>query len=179
MHPDPIYSTVCALALAAILATTATYKLRAPRRLARQLDDYGLLPQALLVSFARLIPLLEATLALTLLLPMSRAWAALGTATLLAGYAFAIAINLWRGRRDMDCGCSGPNQSQPLRPLLLLRNAALVALALIAAQTPLAREMGAADLALSILASVTLLLLYTGSDTLLANASNLRALNGK
>jgi len=179
MHPDPIYPAVCALALAAILATAASHKLRAPRRFARQLEDYALLPQALLAPFTRLIPLLEAVLALALLLPATRTWAAFGTAALLAAYALAIAINLWRGRRDMDCGCSGPNQSQPLRPALLLRNAGLVALALIAAHTPLAREMGAADLMLSILASATLLLLYTAIDTLLANAPNLRALNGK
>jgi len=179
MHPDPIYPTICALALAVILVTAASHKLRAPRRFARQLDDYALLPQVLLTLFTRLIPLLESALALTLLLPATRTWAAFGTAALLAAYALAIAINLWRGRRDMDCGCSGPNQPQPLRPVLLLRNAGLVALALIAAQPPLAREMGAADLMLSILASATLLLLYTAIDTLLANAPNLRALNGK
>jgi len=179
MHPDPIYPTVCALTLAAILATAATHKLRTPQRFARQLDDYALLLQPLLAPFTRLIPLLEATLALALLLPMSRTWAALGTAALLVAYALAIGINLWRGRRDMDCGCSGPNQSQPLRPVLLLRNAGLVILALVAAQTPLTREMGAVDLALSILASATLLLLYTASNTLLANVPHLRTLNGK
>jgi len=179
MYLDPIYSTVCALVLAAILATAATHKLRAPRQFTRQLGNYALLPQILLAPFTRLIPLLEASLALTVLLPASRTWAAIATAVLMAGYALAIGINLWRGRHDMECGCSGPNQSQPLRPLLLLRNAGLIALALLAAQTPLAREMGAADLMLSIFASATLLLLYTASDTLLANAPHLRMLNGK
>jgi len=179
MPPDPLYTTVCALALAVILASAATHKLRAPAWFARQLDDYALLPQALLAPFARLIPLLEAALALALLLPASRIWAAAGTAALLALYALGIAINLWRGRRDMDCGCSGPGQSQPLRPALLLRNAGLIALALIAAWPPLPRPLGVADMLVTVIASAVLVLLHTATDTLLANAPRLGALNGK
>jgi len=179
MQPDPIYPTVCALALAVILASAAAHKLRAPARFARQLGDYALLPQALLSPMARLIPLLEAALALGLLLPASRLWAAFGTAALLAAYALGIAINLWRGRKDMDCGCSGPDQAQPLRPALLLRNATLVALALLAAWPPLPRVLGMADMLVAVTASAVLVLLYTASDTLLANAPRLAALNGK
>jgi len=179
MHPDPVYPGVCALALAVILTSAAVHKLRTPARFARQLDDYALLPQALLAPLTRAIPLLEAALALGLVLPAWRNVAALGAAALLALYALAMALSLWRGRGGIDCGCSGPGQMQPLRPALLLRNAGLIALALIAAQAPLPRPFGVLDWGLVLFAGSTLVLLYTAIDTLLANAPRLGALNGK
>ncbi|CAD5106890.1 MauE/DoxX family redox-associated membrane protein [Zestomonas carbonaria] len=179
MQPDPIYTLAGALTVAAILASAASHKLRAPRRFARQLEDYRLLPQALLGAATRLIPLLEAALALALLVPASRHPAALGAAALLAGYASAIGINLWRGRRDIDCGCAGPEQAQPLRPSLLLRNAVLVALALLASLAPQARELGLFDGFVVVAASAAALLLYVATDGLLANAPRLLKLIGR
>jgi len=179
MHPDPVYIIVCALSVAVVLASAASHKLRAPQRFARQLEAYELLPQALLAPVARLIPLMEAGLALALLVPATRQWAALGAALLIAGYALAIGINVWRGRKDMDCGCSGPGQVQPVRAVLLLRNAALVALALLTALPIEPRALGWMDAAVALLATSVLVLLYTAADLLLANAPPLRALNGK
>ena len=104
MQPDPIFVIAAAITVAVILASAATHKLRAPARFASQLENYQLLPQALVRPVARILPWLEAVLAFTLLVPMARHFAALGAAALLASYALAIAINLWRGRRDIDCG---------------------------------------------------------------------------
>jgi len=178
-HPDPVYPIVCALAVAVILASAASHKLRAPQRFARQLEDYALVPQAVLAPLARLIPLLEVGLALALLLPTWRTWAASGAAVLVLGYAAAIGINVWKGRRDIDCGCSGPDQRQPLRPVLLLRNGVLAGLALLAGLAPAPRALGVLDALVALMAGGALVLLYTAADTLLANAPPLRALNGK
>lgn len=179
MPLDPILIHACALALAAILATAATHKLRAPRWFAAQLEAYALLPQGLLKPTARALPLLEAAIAAALLLPASRSAAALAAGALLALYAGAIAVNLWRGRRDIDCGCAGPGESQPLRPLLLLRNAALLGLALLASATPLTRELGLFDGFVAIAAAAVLLLLYAAVDGLLTNAPRLLKLTGR
>lgn len=179
MPLDPILIYACALALAAILATAATHKLRAPRWFAAQLEAYALLPQALLRPAARTLPLVEGAIAAALLLPASRAAAALAAGALLALYAAAIAVNLWRGRRDIDCGCAGPGESQPLRPLLLLRNAALLGLALFAGATPLARELGLFDGFVALAAAAVLLLLYAAVDGLLTNAPRLLKLTGR
>ncbi|MCY1294733.1 Methylamine utilization protein MauE [compost metagenome] len=179
MHTDPIYVIASALTVAAILASAASHKLRAPGRFGRQLEDYQLLPKVLLAPATRLIPLLEVALAFALLVPASRHLAALGAAVLLAGYAAAIGINLWRGRHDIDCGCAGPDQAQPLRPPLLLRNAVLVGLALLASLTPEGRDLGLFDGFVAIAASAVALLLYAAADGLLANAPRLLKLIGR
>jgi hypothetical protein len=179
MQPDPIFVIAAALAVAVILASAATHKLRAPARFANQLEDYQLLPPGLVRPVSRVLPWLEAALAFALLVPASRHLAALGAAALLAGYALAIGINLWRGRRDIDCGCAGPEQAQPIRPVLLARNAALVSLALVASLTPLGRDLGVFDSFVVIAASTVALLLYVAADGLLANGPRLLKLIGR
>ncbi|MGH8431634.1 MAG: MauE/DoxX family redox-associated membrane protein, partial [Solimonas sp.] len=67
MHTDPIFIIASALAIAVILASAATHKLRAPARFTDQLADYQLLPKALLKLVARGLPLLEIGVAFALL----------------------------------------------------------------------------------------------------------------
>ena len=86
---DPILIHACALALAAILATAASHKLRAPRWFAAQLEAYALLPAGLLTPAARLLPLVEGAVALGLLLPVSRGFAALAAVARIAASARA------------------------------------------------------------------------------------------
>ena len=179
MHSDPIFIIASAIAIAVLLASAATHKVRAPARFARQLADYQLLPDSLVRPVARLVPLLELAIAFALLVPVSRGWAALSAASLLALYAAAIGINLWRGRRDMDCGCAGPDQAQPLRPVLLLRNSVLVVLALLASVTPIARDMTLFDGFVTVAAAAVALLIYAAADGLLANSPLLLKLIGR
>lgn len=179
MTLDPIFIIASALAVAVLLASAATHKLRAPGRFARQLADYQLLPEALVRPIGRVIPLLELLIAFALLVPFSRAIAAVCAAALIALYAAAIGINLWRGRRDIDCGCAGPDQAQPLRPVLLARNAVLVALALLASSTPIVRDLGFFDGFVTVAASAVALLIYAAADGLLANSPLLLKLIGR
>ena len=179
MHLDPILIIASAIAIAVLLASAATHKLRAPARFRKQLADYQLLPDALVRPVARTIPLVELAIAFALLVPVCRAYAALTAGVLIALYAAAIGINLWRGRRDIDCGCAGPDQAQPLRPVLLLRNSALVGLALLASVTPTARELGFFDGFVTLAASAVALLIYAAADGLLANSPLLLKLIGR
>mgnify|MGYP001026319739 FL=1 len=179
MHTDPIFIIASALAIAVLLASAATHKLQAPARFTKQLADYQLLPDSLVRPSASLIPLFELVIAFALLVPVSRAWAALSAASLLALYAAAIGINLWRGRRDIDCGCAGPDQAQPLRPVLLLRNTVLVGLALLASVTPIVRDLNIFDGFVTVSASAVALLIYAAADGLLANSPLLLKLIGR
>lgn len=92
------------------------------------LADYRLLPELLLEPAARLLLLSEALCALLLVWPVSRPAGAVLAASLLLLYALAIAINLLRGRVQVECGCGGAGQ--PLSWWLVLRNALLLLIAL-------------------------------------------------
>jgi hypothetical protein len=76
------------------------------------------------------------TVALGLLLRVSREAAALVSTLLLSVYALAIAINLRRGRRELDCGCFGFGRRSAISTMLLWRNAALVLASLAAGFLP-------------------------------------------
>lgn len=179
MYTDPIFIIASALAIAVLLASAATHKVRAPLRFAKQLADYRLLPDSLVRPSARLIPVLELVIAFALLVPACRSWAAWSAACLIALYATAIGINLWRGRRDIDCGCAGPDQAQPLHPILLLRNSVLVGLALLASVSPIVRDLNVFDGFVTVAASSVALLIYAAADGLLANSPLLLKLIGR
>lgn len=179
MQPDPIYVIAAALSVSVILGSAATHKLRSPTRFANQLEDYRLLPGPLVRPVSRLLPWVEIALAFILLVPAARNVGGMAAAILLAVYAAAIAINLWRGRRDLDCGCAGPDQAQPIRAVLLARNAALVGLAMVASLAPGNRDLGVFDLFVVISASSVILFLYAAADGLMANAPRLLKLVGR
>jgi hypothetical protein len=179
MQPDPIFVIAAALTVAVILASAATHKLRAAARFANQVEDYQLLPRALVRPVSRVLPFVEVAVAFALLVPASRHVAALAAAALLAGYALAISINLWRGRRDIDCGCAGPEQAQPIRPVLLARNAVLVSLALVASLAPHSRDLGVFDSFVVIASAAVALLIYAAADGLMANSPRLLKLIGR
>ena len=102
--------------------------------------------------------------------------AALAAAALLVVYAGAMLVNLWRGRRDIDCGCAGPARRQPLGAGLVARNGVLVAAALAAALPGTARSLTWLDASTIAFASGALALLYVAVEGLLANAPRVAAL---
>lgn len=72
--------------------------------------------------------LLETTIAGALLIASTRGYAAVAGVTLLVLYATAIAINLRRGRLDLDCGCAGFADRRPIAAWMVWRNLLLAAL---------------------------------------------------
>jgi len=127
---DPVVQLSVCGALAWVWVGSGIEKLRDLPRFRRIFADYRLLPTRLSRAFAPLVAMAELGLAAGLLWPAARPTALLGVAGLLSLYSAAIALNLARGRRDIDCGCAGPQAGATLAGWLLLRNAALVAAAL-------------------------------------------------
>jgi uncharacterized membrane protein YphA (DoxX/SURF4 family) len=115
--------------LAAYLAAGGIAKLADRRRFDGIVLDYRLLPPRVALRVGATLPWIELILAAGLLAGLRPA--ALGAALLLVLYGAAMAVNLARGRRLMDCGCGA--QPQRLSGWLLLRNAALAAGAILAA----------------------------------------------
>ena len=121
---DPLTVLVLSTSLALLFFTAAMHKLNSSARFRAQLAAYELVPSAILPGLARAIPVAEMAVVFLILVPITRPWAGVLATSLLASYSVAMAINLLRGRDDIDCGCGG--QPQMLSYWLLLRNAALI-----------------------------------------------------
>ena len=174
---DPCLGAIARLSIALVLGVAAAHKLRDLAGFRRALDGYRLLPGWSVPAAALLLVSLEVAVAVALAVPGSGPTPALLAALLLLVYTAAIAVNLARGRRDIDCGCSGPARRRPLGAGLVLRNAVLGATALLGAAPVGARPLLWLDF-LTVAAAVAVLgLLYAAADGARAQAS-LRAAAG-
>jgi hypothetical protein len=167
---DPAVGALLAGAFALLFASAALHKLVDPARFGAAFRAYELVP-ASLAWVAALLPVLELAVAVALLPETSRSGAAAAGAVLLLLYAAAMAVNLARGRRDLDCGCGGPSTRRLVGPWMVGRNLLLATVlgALLLPSAP--RALGAVD-ALTIGAGTAVAaLLYMTLDVLLARVA--------
>lgn len=165
---DPAVGVLATLTTAVLFAAAAIGKLRKPATFTATLQAYRVVPAALAPMLALALPALELLVALALLLRAPRSAAALTAAALLLLYASAIALNLLRGRRDLDCGCAGFGRRRAIAPWMLTRNALLAALALGAAAHTTPRPLEPTDALTVAGALAVLLFLYMAADQLFA-----------
>lgn len=162
MTLDPTLDWTLRLVLAGVLGSAALSKLHARAAFPGVVRNYRLLPERLVEPLAAALPFLELALALGLLVPMTAATAALATGALLLVFGGAMAINIRRGRRDIDCGCFMAALRQRLGWPLVMRNGALLSAALAVALLPTgARALLWLDAVTIVGATGALLLAYT------------------
>jgi hypothetical protein len=168
---DPLLTLVVATSIGLLFFTAARHKLNGGRRFEAQLAAYRLLPESLLRPVAKTLPWLELAVAVALLVRLTRTPAALVATTLLLGYALAMAVNIKRGRAEIDCGCG--DQPQALSGWLLLRNAvlAIATMSLVAPVTE--RALGMADMWFMVVLTAALSLTYVMCEQLTRNFSGL------
>jgi hypothetical protein len=123
---DPVFAWILRASLAALFAIAAVHKIRDPRVFLRTFSDYELLPPLFTTPGAIVLVVAELSIAVALWVDPDGGRAGLAAVALLSIYTFAIAVNLLRGRRKIDCGCFGPAHRQPLAGWLVLRNGILV-----------------------------------------------------
>ncbi|MDM0111445.1 MauE/DoxX family redox-associated membrane protein [Variovorax sp. J22R133] len=171
---DPVLVHAAAGTMACIFLLGAMAKLWDIPLFMALMENYGLLPRWLLKPVAWLLPLCEAT-AGVLLLPVGTRFAGACLAlVLLAIVSGAVAINLVRGQRRIDCGCGG--DSLELSEGLLARNAALAVLLIVAMQSPAARQTVWLDMVSTLMATVFLLGLIKAVNLWLGHQSRLHEL---
>ena len=164
---DPDVGALIVAAFALLFASASWHKWRSLAEFEAVLLNYRLAPARLGPLLKVLIPALELVLAGALLFAATRRVAAATGIVVLLGYATAIAINLLRNRRDLDCGCGARDDRRPIAPWMVARNLVLATLLGGAVLPWSARALGAVD-ALTIGGGVALLaLLYVAIDQLL------------
>ena len=153
--------------LAALLATAAISKLTAMEEFHGVVRNFRLLPDALARPVALALPPVELAVAAGLIVTPLTLPAALAAAGLLAAFGLAIAVNVLRGRTQIDCGCFRDGMRQGISWRMVGRNAVLTGLALgLAALLPGARAAGPVDVATGALAGAVLALLYFSASML-------------
>ncbi len=130
---DPAVMLAAHAAFALLFAAAAWHKLRDRVGFAAVLSAYRVLPAAVVPAAALAVAIVELGAAAAWLVPRARVGALMLTVGLLATYGVAIAVNLARGRRAIDCGCGVGSARQPIGEGLLVRNALLAAVAVAAA----------------------------------------------
>jgi Methylamine utilisation protein MauE len=173
-----IAGVAASVAIGLIFLVAGIDKLRHRAVLPGVIANYRLVPAALVTPVAWLLPVVEIIVAAGLLVG-SRA-AAIGAIVLLLVFAAAMAINIQRGRRHIDCGCGQAALRQTLGWGLVGRNL-LLALAL-AARLPATVDLDGAAIAIAALAGFTMFLLMQMFNAINAlppkRASSTRGWNG-
>jgi hypothetical protein len=175
---DPALQLIVRASLSLLFARAALHKLRDVAGFGAALERYELLPAPWAVPAGAFVIAAEVGVAAGVWLPRVAPAAALGAAALLALYAGAIAVNLVRGRRDIDCGCSGPARRQPISAALVVRNGVIAAAAVLGALPAGPRALLWVD-GVTVAASVAALAcLYAAADGLLAESAHGRGTPG-
>lgn len=169
MSIDPVIAALALACGALLFAAAAVHKFRDLRRFEEIFQAYGL-PLPAGAHVARAVPVLEALVAAGLLFDDSRVAAAVAGMVLLLAYAAAIALNLLRGRRDLACGCGGPDDRRPIAGWMVGRNI-LIAAALGAVVLPSSpRALEPTDLLTIGFGTAACALVYLCLDRLLSNS---------
>lgn len=165
---DPVTAAVAGIVPSVVFLAGGWQKLHDPQVFAAALENYQLLPSALVPAVATVLPLLELGCGVLLLFPDCAPLSVALLMLLMALVSGAVAINLLNGRAHIDCGCGGVS-AQPLSWALLARNAGLMAM-LGLAWAGGGRAMLASDYLTAAAAALALLGLYVCVNQLMANA---------
>jgi hypothetical protein len=175
LNVDPAIAALIVACVAILFVGGAFHKLRDLRRFDEIFAAYGVLPFLARLRLSRLVPVLEAAVALGLVFYAARiAAAGVGIALLLA-YACAIAINLRRGRQDLACGCGGPDDRRPIAPWMVWRNLLIAGLLAVVMLPWNPRPLLLTDAVTIGFGSLTCALLYLCLDRLLGRTGRMSA----
>jgi hypothetical protein len=169
----PVFVIVAAGTLVCLFARALAHKVSDFAWFSAILNGYKLLPAGLAQPAAYGLAVAEALVVAGLIVPATRPAAAMLGLVLLTVYGAAIAINLLRGNRRIDCGCGGAGQG--LSWFLVGRNVLLVGLAVVAAATPLPAMLGMFAWISAICGIAALMLVIAGAEQLNDNWSYLAA----
>lgn len=139
MSIDPSFALAARFLGTLVFATAVRGKVVHRHELPGVVANYQLLPARLAAAAAWTIVGLECLVVVSLVSGVGLAAGAALAIALLGAFALAMAINLRRGRRQIDCGCFQSGLRQQLSGTLVARNLVLAALL-----TPLIAGTGSA-----------------------------------
>ncbi len=129
MTYEPVITAYAQVLLLIVFGAAGWSKLRSLETFEGVVYNFRILPESVARPFALVLPAVELAIAVGLVIPVTRPAAAAGAIVLLTIFCIAIAVNLARGRHEIDCGCFSSTLKQHLSGALILRNLVLAGLA--------------------------------------------------
>lgn len=155
------------LFLATLFARAVWHKLSQQPSFQAELSAYRLLPESFTLPVVYGLAIAEIFCALGLLFFNTAIVVAM---TLLVIYGLAIAVNLWRGNRHIDCGCaSWLSPRKTLSWALVLRNLLLALLAFTSLFLPAPTHLSTGEVLWALLIAFTIWLLYESIEQVISN----------
>ncbi len=147
---DPVLVWIARLTMVVLFAAAGLSKLRRPAAFREAVAAYDLLPRSTVASTAAVLAAAEVIGAMLLLWPAGRVAGAVLLGVMLLIFSAAVAINIARGRTDIDCGCwlfgAEPAEDHGrLGVSTLARNAGLAAMLFVASAPAESRLLGVLD----------------------------------
>jgi len=126
-------------------------------------------------SLAKAIGIIEVSLALALVIPGTRAVAAMLAIAVLLSYLLLMAFQIMQGNKDLDCGCMGPAGQTNISSSLLLRNGVFSVLAWLCLAP--GNSFFTSAMVMTIVISLVMILLNLTFEQLIVNAQRLKVLS--
>jgi|SRR5208283_1120248 len=168
---DPAFGYLIVGGIALLFAVAGCHKLRSFESFTEVFAAYRVLPEAWARRMAWLIPSLELATAASLPWAAARRGALPAAMGLLIAYASGIALNLARGRRDLDCGCGAIGTRRSIAGWMVWRNVLLVLALAVAALPWASRPFDGSDV-LTVAGGIgAFAVLYAAVDQLLGEVS--------
>lgn len=168
---DPVVGTLIIGGAALLFASAAAHKFRGLARFTEIFAAYRVFPQALARPLAWAIPCLELGISAGLLWAPARGRAIPAAIAVLIAYAAGIAVNLLRGRVDLDCGCGAARDRREIAAWMVWRNLILAGAVGVALLPWSARSLDWTDFLTLVGGLLVGVILYTAVDRLLGDVA--------
>lgn len=167
MVVDPVLQHIVASGLAILFFSAGGQKLIHQEEFKAALRAYELTLTNTNTFLVRAVPVAELLAGVLLLFFQTQSVAIVLSSCLLASYALAMGINLWRGRSAIDCGCQLGGGRQPISWSLVWRNLLLILAALTLLLPAIERSLHWLDYVVVTFGVVIACLLYGISNNLI------------
>lgn len=137
--------------------------------------DHSVQAKSQFKLLAKGIGVVEVIIALALVIPSTRAIAAMLAIVILVSYLLLMAFQIVQGNKDIDCGCMGPAGQTNISGSLLIRNSIFSVLACLCL-TP-GNSFFTSAMVMTIVISLVMILLNLTFEQLIVNAQRLKLLS--
>lgn len=134
--------------------------------------DHNNQAKSQLKLLAKGVGIIEVIIALSLVIPSSRAVAAMLAIVILLSYLLLMAFQIVQGNKNLDCGCMGPAGQTNISGNLLLRNVFFIVFACLCL-TP-GNSFFTSAMVMTIIISLVMILLNLTFEQLIVNAQRLK-----